>query len=306
MIIDQPRTADLAGANGKAHPADVVGSAPSHDEIKIPPFLERKYDLEILRRGSEWPWEAIAALGTRERIVVEPEEVIGEGVSRRKGMAVPVARSWRRDVAMLAVGTLLGGVIVVVFAGAGKGLPSAPNVNSGVPTATVPVVAMASATVIEVVPTAVVVPPTFTAEPLATDTVEPTATEIVVVLPTDTAVEIPTDIPEPTRIVQPTRVPVRPTNTRVVAPVATATEEEVATATPAPVEPTATVEVAPTEGEATATSEPTEVATVGPVESPTPLPGIVTPTVEPISTPTEPGGLPTPLPGILTPTPEGQ
>lgn len=317
MITDQPHTADIASTNGKAHQADIAGSAAEHDEIKIPPFLERKYNLEILRRSSEWPWEAIAALGTREPIVIEPEPFEGTAAGIGRGrvvpVAVPVARSWRRDAAMVAVGTLLGGIIVGVFALGGRGLPGEPNVNSGVPTTTVPVVAVvASTTATEVAPTVAIVVPTDTAVVVVTNTVEPTATAEIVVLPTDTVAEIPTDTPpEPTEVVAPTRVPVRPTNTRVV-PVATATEAEVATATPVLAEPTATIEVVPTEVEGTvapvetATSEPTAVVTVGPIESPTPLPGIVTPTVEPISTPTEPSGPPTPLPGILTPTPEGQ
>lgn len=338
MITDQPRASTPENKNGthgtdkraaNASSARTAGDATlTSDEVGVPPFLERRYNLDVLKQESAWPWEAIDAIGTRVYEPYAAEEAQAPSIKRTPaplsvapiapvGVApapavggIAVRRGWRRDAAMLAVGAVLGAVIIGVLTAVGLFGGSNRTVNggiAGIPTATVPAVVAATETPAAVEPTLViVVPPTDTVAVVRpTDTVEPTATATEVVAPSETP--SPTDTPE--REVEPTRAPARPTNTRVILPAPTATEIIIVpTHTPVIEEPTATPtgEVVPTEEEATSTPEPGIEPTVEPIGTPIPLPGIITPTPVPVDTiePTnEPIGTPTPLPGILTPTP---
>ena len=292
MITDNLSKA-AAFKNGWDGPAEGAGSAASQGEVPIPAFLERKYNLDILRRQSTWPWVALSTL---------PSSANGSGRVDAGGRSLAHGRravgpgstlSWQRDAFMLAVGSalgvaLMGGLALAgVIPASGKSGQNDSGSHAATPTATVPVVVIASPILPEVVATPEGPAPEITATEIQQVTVTPEEMASPTALPTDTAI--------PTRQVPPTRpAPPRPTKTVMPPPEATPTEEFIVTSTPVPTaEPVATEEEATPTSEVLPSVEPTSIILPDPTEVPTPLPGIITPT--------EP---PTPLPGILTPTPE--
>jgi hypothetical protein len=296
MITDILGPAQEATNNGHSPQAAIEGQTWQRDEISVPSFLERKYNLEILRRRSVWP-----ALPPAKRVSTLNGSFDTAPLPIRRSAGPNTSGGWR-IIVVPAFGAMLAAGIVLILAGLGM-LPlsngSGQNgigTNVASPTPTVPATPTAIATA--KMP-AIIAPSEPTSEPTvevsATPTeVPPTATPE----ETPTPAVMPTDTPLPTIPPPPTRpAPPRPTNTAIPPPVAepTVTKEPIPTEEP----PTAT-------SEATNTQEPTPTIFTGPTEVPTPLPGILTPTPEEPS-PTIPGGPtvpPTPLPGILTPTPE--
>lgn len=270
MISDKRATSGGIGLDRPAATGEVMSS--KSEDITIPPFLERKYNLDTLRRRSTWPQFSNAGRSAAGAITGTP--------------------NLRRDLTILFSGIVLGIAItatfVLVWLLAGR--PAQPVQGEVViPTATVPSIAqIASPTPPEASPTPASLPgevATPTELP-ATSTPEevPTATT----QPTDTA--IPEDTAVPTRAIPPTRpAPPRATNTPEPIIIPAPTEIPV-------VEPTTTIEFVPTPEPPT--EEPTPAIPPTPADTPTPLPGIILPTEPP------PTDTPTPLPGILTPTPE--